>query len=136
MDFRKFLFVGTAAAILGMPIAMIGPALAQDSTESIRVVPPFSMQENATPLKGGMKTTTISFNRTVGYGDLDLSKPSDKAILAERIDVAAKNACRELDAKYPASVFVPTPETQDCVGNARGNALAMADIPSYGGVPE
>jgi UrcA family protein len=131
MVFRKFLIMGTAAAILGLPA--VGPALAQ---ERIIVTPPFSMQENTTPLKGGMKTTTISFNRTVGFGDLNLSKPSDRAILADRIDYAARDACRELDAKFPPTVFVPTPETQDCVANARGNALAMADIRDYGGVPE
>jgi UrcA family protein len=133
---NKFLITG-AAAVLALT-GLAGSALAQDTREQITVVPPFSMQQGQTPLKGGMKTTIISFNRTVSYGDLDLSKPSDKAELSNRIGSAARDACQELDSKYPQSVWVPVPESQDCIGNATRGALAMANIDEYdqGGVPE
>jgi UrcA family protein len=132
---NKFLITG-AAAVLALT-GLAGSALAQDTTEQVTVVPPFSMQQGETPLKGGMKSTIISFNRTVSYGDLDLSKQSDRDQLSGRIDTAARDACRELDAKYPQSVWVPTPESQDCVGNATRGALAMANIPEdENGVPE
>jgi UrcA family protein len=132
---NKFLLTG-AAAVVGLA-GVAGSALAQDSRETITVVPPFSMQQDQTPLKGGMNTQIISFNRTVSYGDLDLSKPSDRNELAGRIDGAARDACHELDTKFPQTVYVPVPESQDCIGNATRGALAMANISDdEGGVPE
>jgi UrcA family protein len=130
---KKFLIAG--AAVLGLAGAA-APALAQDTPEQITVVPPFTQHENQTPLIGGMKTQTISFNRYVGYGDLDLSKPSGRTELADRIEDAARNACNELDAKYPPAIFVPTPADQDCFRNATRGALAMANISDDSGVPE
>jgi UrcA family protein len=129
MAFKNILISGAVAAVLGVPLlASSGPALAQ---EQIIVRPPFSMHENETPLKGGMKTSTIMVSRTVGYDDLDLSKSSDRARLNRRIDIAAHIACRELDNRFPPSVYVPVSGSEDCVGNARREALAMADIPRY-----
>jgi UrcA family protein len=131
---KRFLIAG-ATAVLGFA-GIAGSALAQDTREQITVVPPFTQHENQTPLMGGMKTQTISFNRYVGYGDLDLSKPSGRTELADRIEGAARDACNELDAKYPQAVFVPTPADQDCFRNATRGALAMANISDDSGVPE
>jgi len=125
---ERFLITG-AAAILGLA-GVAGSALAQDAREQITVAPPFSMHEDQTPLKGGMKTETITFNRYVSYGDLDLSKLSDRAELFNRISGAARDACNELDAKFPQTVFVPVLADQDCVADAMRGALAMAETVS------
>jgi UrcA family protein len=133
---KKFLIAG--AAVLGLAA---GAAYAQpinsDSSEQITVVPPFSTQQSTTPLKGGMNFQTISVNRYVTYGDLDLSKPSDRSELENRIHDTAREACNALDAKFPPTVYVPVGESQDCIGSASRGALAMANISDdEGGVPE
>ncbi|HWC62454.1 MAG TPA: UrcA family protein, partial [Rhizomicrobium sp.] len=88
MALNKILIAGTAV-ILGLPV-LTGPALAQ---ERVIVRPPITRYENPLPLKGGMKSETIMVSRTVRYGDLDLSKRSDRAMLNRRIDFAAHRAC-------------------------------------------
>jgi UrcA family protein len=118
------IFITGAAVILGLPV-LSGAALAQ---ERVIVRPPITRYENPMPLKGGMKTETIMISHTVGYGDLDLSKRSDRAVLNRRIDFAARRACTELDAKFPPSVYVPVNDSGNCVGEARREALAMVDI--------
>ena len=136
---KKFLLTG--AAILGLA-GMIAGANAQainsDPSEQVTVVPPFSTQQSTTPLKGGMKGQIVSENRYVNYGDLDLSKPSDRNELKNRVHDTAREACNALDAKFPPGVYVPVDQSGSCIGNASRGALAMANIDEYdqGGVPE
>jgi UrcA family protein len=141
MTFKKTLFAGVAAVIIGAPV--MGPALAQETREQVIVVAPFSKHENSMPLKGGMKTQTLIANRVVTYNDLDLTRAADRERLTHRITIAARNACHDLDAHFPQTVYVPVSDNENCVGNARREALAMVDFrdtrhapDNYGYFPE
>ncbi|HWY61145.1 MAG TPA: UrcA family protein [Rhizomicrobium sp.] len=127
---KRFLITG-AAAILCLAGAANAQSIKSDPSETVTVVPPYSTQSGA-PLKGGMQTTIVSLNRYVSYRDLDLSKPSDRIELENRVHATAREACNALDAKFPQSVYIPVPESQDCVGSASRGALAMANIPNNG----
>jgi UrcA family protein len=58
----------------------------------------------------------------VSYKDLDLSKPSDFAILEGRVNEAAKVVCDKLGKAYPDS----GPATKECAKRAADKALAAA----------
>lgn len=124
MHFRTMLM--TCAAI-GLTVL---PAVAQplkNGDETITVVPPQTRQQK--PVQHGMKTTAIAINRTVDITDLDLSKPSDQMALRARVNGTAKEACNELDAKFPQSVYVPLDPDRSCVRDAEKGALAMVSLP-------
>ena len=120
------------AVILGMAAAGAASAQSINPGETVTVVPPFSTRQSTTPLKGGMKAQIIALNRYVDYGDLDLSKAQDRLEMQNRVQATARGACDALDAKFPQTVYVPLPESQDCVGNASRGALAMANISNDG----
>jgi len=132
MALNKFFITG-ATIILGLPILTNGVAQAQ---ERIIVTPPVTKYENPVPLKGGMKTETLMVNRIVRYGDLDLSRTSDRVTLNRRINFAARRACAELDARFPQTVYVPVDDAQNCVRHARRQALAMVNFRTRGEFPE
>ena len=69
----------------------------------------------------------VSVNRSVSYADLDLAKPSDEKIFTGRIDQAAKDACAALDKRYPKNIYIPVSPEENCVKNAAGNAMRIAE---------
>ena len=118
----------TALLALGLPLFSAGAALGE---EKITVQGPYTVRTEKTKrsLGGHMPEVTISVSQNVGYTDLDLSKPEDVAKLRDRVNVAAKDSCRELDTRFPRDVYVPVGESsrKDCVRNATGQALARLD---------
>lgn len=136
MAFRKLLLT-CAAITFGSAAIGILPAMAQplmNGDETITVVPPRTIQQQ--PLTHGMKATNVSINRTVDITDLDLSKPADQIALRERVNGTAVAACRELDAKFPQTVYVPLDPQQNCVRDATRGALAMVSMPQDQDFPE
>ena len=121
MAFRNLLLTCAALTSLTAIPAMAQPLMNND--ETIVVVPPRVLQQE--PLRHGMKATRVAIHRQVGIGDLDLSQAADRRTLRERIHGTALDACRELDAKYPPTVYVPLDPQQDCVRDASRGALAM-----------
>ncbi len=67
----------------------------------------------------------VSVQLGVMYGDLDLALPGDAARLMERVDIAARDACKYLDRLYPLD------PDKDCVDRAtsdgRPRAQAVVD---------
>jgi UrcA family protein len=118
----------TALLALGLPLFSAGAALGE---EKITVQGPYTVRTEMTKrsLGGDMPEFAISVSQNVGYGDLDLSKPEDAAKLRDRVATAAKDSCRELDARFSRNVYIPVGEStpRDCVRNATGQALARLD---------
>ena len=134
---KKFLITGAAVLGLAIGAAYAQPINSDWTSRVTAVVPPYSTQQSTTPLKGGMNSQSISVNRYVNYGDLDLSRASDRDELQNRVHATAREACNALDAKFPPTVYVPVDESGSCIGSASRGALAMANISDdEGGVPE
>ena len=116
-------------------IAHDAAAIAQNTSEAtgyheeITVVAPHVVRRQVLKraiAKQAMPVELISVQQRVSYRDLDLSKKSDADILEKRINDAAVESCKELDRRFPPSVYMPTPADQDCVGTAANAALAVA----------
>jgi UrcA family protein len=74
--------------------------------------------------------TRLSYSIPVNIADLDLTSSSDRKVLSSRVYDAARQACRELDRRFPSNVYVPTtPETrQQCVDRAADDGMAQAGM--------
>jgi len=123
----------TALLALGLQLFSAGTALGE---EEITVSGPYTVSKEMTKpsLGGEMPEFTVSVSQRVGYADLDLSKPEDVAKLRDRVRAAAKDSCRELDARFPRDIYIPVGESsrKDCVRSATGQALARLDATTNG----
>ena len=131
----KSLMLISAAMFIGN-----GPTVAQPASsgmhETVTVVAPYIVRRAAmtpatgTPAAGGgmaRQIEVVSVDRAVNFSDLDLNQPAGAAMLEKRIKDAAAEACREIDKRYPKTVYIPVSPNQDCVGIAAGNAMKIAD---------
>jgi UrcA family protein len=66
-----------------------------------------------------------SASANVAYGDLNLSRPADARILADRLDTAARQVC--LAANAGDAGFVPRRAVQDCIDDAIATAEARIE---------
>ena len=73
----------------------------------------------------GAPIERVSASRLVRYRDLDIDSPSGARELHYRIERAARDACQELDDRYPNAMS----DNGDCVGDAVRNA--EHDVGSY-----
>lgn len=71
----------------------------------------------------GAPIEQVSVSRVVSARDLDLRTPWGVDAFYDRIDQAARAACREIDMRYPISAGGDPP----CVRTAARNAYAQAD---------
>ena len=71
------------------------------------------------------RSERVSASRLVRYRDLDIDSPSGARELHYRIERAARDACQELDDRYPNAMS----DNGDCVGDAVRNA--EHDVGSY-----
>ncbi|MGE5723162.1 MAG: UrcA family protein [Sphingomonadales bacterium] len=71
----------------------------------------------------GVPIELISLSAIVGYGDLDLRTPASRAELDKRVTEAARDACKELDAKFPGG----TTDVSTCAKDARAKAQGQID---------
>jgi len=130
-SFRVQCLTLCAASALLCGIGAAAPAAAQDyyysgNTERVIVEAPWSKQDLGVQPKSKMTTSLISVSRTVNFSDLDLRKNADINELALRVNDSARDACRELDARFPPLVYVDASGT-DCVKTATENAMAKVD---------
>ncbi|MDR3409922.1 MAG: UrcA family protein [Formivibrio sp.] len=68
----------------------------------------------------------LGVDRAVSFSDLNLKDSKDQDKLKQRAEDAAKNACVELDRRFPKSVYIPVPANQDCVADASSQAMVSA----------
>jgi UrcA family protein len=63
---------------------------------------------------------------TVTFGDLNLARPADAKILADRLQVAASQACRNVMAENPAG-FSTEKAMRECMTSAIDIAIARIE---------
>lgn len=109
---------------------LAGAAVAQpgsSSTESITVYAPYIAHQKMPANAKGTVYSVLSLLGTASYADLDLSKPSDGAVLKQRVRDTAKTLCDTLKAKYPEAVYVPV-SSGDCVKTATNESMETVDL--------
>jgi len=132
---NKTLFILAAA---GVAVASVS-AFAQEAsapkplTETIVVTAPYVVQEKAAVdrAKAGSPhapVLAVTMERNVSYSDLDLSKTADAAIFKKRINDAAIGVCKELDTRYPTSIYIPVTGAENCVKAAARDGLDTAGL--------
>ena len=72
---------------------------------------------------GGLNSDVITLSQTVGYADLDLSKPADAAEFEKRVQQTAHEVCGRLSKRFPRTWHDPISD-KDCVKPAVGPAMA------------
>jgi UrcA family protein len=73
----------------------------------------------------GAPIERVTTSRVVDYRDLDIDSPWGARELHYRIEHAARDACEELDDRYP----IGEPDVRDCVSEAVRDA--EHDVPHY-----
>jgi UrcA family protein len=121
-------FAGCCGALLafGLQLFPAGSAQAQaQEQEEVTVDGPYTIHaETSRPLGRQMSQTAISATRELGYGDLNLSNPSDVDTLRERVKAAARDTCNEIDRRYPRDVYAPDQTKYECIKETTNNTLA------------
>jgi len=116
---------GLCGALVIMGACCTGSALAAD-TEEVRVDAPYTIrvQPLTRYLGGQMQETRITVESNVSYAGLDFSKQADVDAMKDRLRKAARDNCRELDRRFPSSVYIQVGST-DCVKTATRQSLAQ-----------
>ena len=113
--------VALAAAALGVGC---GARAAEPMTEVIVEAPKVvHTADRAPPLGAPVDLASIRYR--VSYADLNLATPAGSKALEERINDAAKRACRQLEASLPPSA-VPAANDPPCVKTAVDGAMKQA----------
>jgi UrcA family protein len=125
-------------ALPGLAIASLlavgGPGAAQTpdekagAQESVTVYAPYVVRR--APLRtprsvSRLPLSVVTVDRPVSFRDLDLKNPADQQTLETRVNQAAKDACAQLERRYPKNVYVPVPADQDCVKNAVDGTMVV-----------
>jgi UrcA family protein len=127
-----------APAILAMALAWAGSSAAQPAKmqsqefeeapyETVTVYAPYVVKRQIVNSMMSKKSATglemVSVTRRVSFSDLDLADAGQAKQLESRVDIAAHDACREIEKKFPKSQYRPVPEDQNCAGNAKSAAM-------------
>ena len=133
------IFSGCCTALLALGLQLFSTGAAQAASlgeEEITVSGPYTVSKEMTKrsLGGEMPEFTISVSQRVSYADLDLSKPDDVTKLRDRVTMAAKDSCRELDARFPPNIYHPVGDAsrRACIRDTTGQALARLDTVTNG----
>jgi UrcA family protein len=73
----------------------------------------------------GFPVQEIALSRRVSHANLDLKNARDYDELLLRIEETARDACRELDMRYPDNYFPPLTSDRECVRNAINDSMAQ-----------
>lgn len=111
--------VATAAVVLAS-----GASAAEPLTEVIVEAPRLARTiDRSRPLGAPIELASIRYR--VSYADLDLATPAGARTLEERINEAARRACKEVEASL-APNEVPLPNDPPCVKSAVDGAMKQA----------
>jgi UrcA family protein len=110
---------------LTIAIAVAGAAaFAQDQNPTSDIkIHAGQVQETYDSSPDGIPVERYQAERAVSYTNLDLSKTSDAAELKERIEEAAKDVCKQLDAAAPLDVS--DDDNTTCVRDATAGAMSQ-----------
>jgi UrcA family protein len=130
MNLERFLLrskqavLTSGAALFAASLMVVGPATALPA--DVTVLMPHIVRQEVARTQSGIPIEKLSLAREVDYGDLDLTTQSGVANLDGRIAASAKQACSQLDALYPPSLYPPESTDQDCVKSAVDGGMAQA----------
>ncbi len=114
---------------LSQPDASMSGDVSQPGEEITVTAPKAVTMRTLQPAIGKKPAIQIlTARRTVDFSDLNLSKTEDVKKLEARIHGAAVAACRDIEPKYPASAYIPTPPNQDCVAMATKAPISMVRL--------
>jgi UrcA family protein len=126
-------FAGCCGALLvvGLQILPAGFSAARaqprpGDEEQVTVDGPYTVRQETTrrSMSGLMADQTISVSQKVSYADLDMSKPSDVDTMRGRVRAAAKDSCRQLEQRFPPSIYIPGKTLHQCIRDTTSQALA------------
>ena len=117
-----------ALVTLGFLACGVSTSAANRPTEEVTVDAPYTIREQTLSpgLHGRMQEVQISVETSLSFADLDRSNPANLRKMRQRIRRAAVENCRELNRRFPPSVYVRI-EQDDCVRNTTLQALAQLD---------
>ena len=111
----------TAAA----PPAASAPA---PTAGSLTVVAPRLLRGGSGPVwASGARIGVVSLSRNASFADLDLTTQAGADEFKKRIMYAALDACNDLEAKYPSTVYLPVQVNESCPDTTAASALIIAD---------
>jgi len=118
--------------VLGPGTICAGPTFARPASEEMTVYEsPFTIRQELINRGWGRQVSEsrISVGKNVSFADLDLSKGADVAKMQDRIRDAARDSCRELNRRFPPTVFAPVDSVsrRNCVRNATNQGFAQLD---------
>jgi UrcA family protein len=119
------LVVGLQILPVGFSAANAEPTRRGDE-EQVTVDGPYTVRQETTrrSLSGLGAEQTISVSQKVSYADLDMSKQADVDTLRGRVRAAAKDSCRQLERRFPPSIYIPDTNLHQCIRDATSNGLA------------
>jgi UrcA family protein len=117
---KALLMMGALASCIGLGMAAAksppGPS------ERVTVFAPYLIQKTAIgSTRAPIMVVTIT--RAVSYHDLNLKTVEDVTTLETRVKRAAHDICRELDRRYPKSVYVPLSGEKNCAQFAANSTM-------------
>jgi UrcA family protein len=127
---RRLPMIGMAVGAIGLgafAAMAASPASAQPTgyydDDAVTTLPGVTVEA---PTTGRSSTTgapirTVSTSRVVHADDLDLRNYDDARILKHRIELAARDACDDLDARYPITDESSPPCYRNAVDRAMGD---------------
>ncbi len=106
-------------SLLVAGLALVGGVMAAEQPTEITITASGEAKVVVGRSAYGAPIELVTLTRHVSYADLDLSKSAGAAELEKRIDQTAKDACKELDNRYP---FEPK-MAGECVRSATKEAM-------------
>jgi UrcA family protein len=127
---KKLIAAYGTFVILGLTILPVTltstPAAAKAETEQVTVAGPYTVTRQdigrIAGTGGWEEKEKLSVSKQVSYSDLDLSKPTDVDVLKDRVKHAARDVCRELSRRFPATIYIPV-DSDNCVHDATKDGL-------------
>jgi UrcA family protein len=115
--------------MLGLTIMPMEMRTAQAATkavpEEVTVSGPYTITRQDVGRMAGTggweEKEKLSVSKQVAFSDLDLSKPADVDTLKDRVKKTAREVCRELDRRFPPSIYIP--DDDNCVQGATHDGL-------------
>jgi len=116
---RCKLYTRTSLTIAGLIVA--GAAMAAEPPAEITITATQQAKVVVGRTAIGAPIELVTLTRHVSYSDLDLSKSADAATLEGRVTQTVKDACKELDDRYPLE-----PNTaSECIKTSTDKAMVQ-----------
>ena len=88
-------------SLLVAGLALVGAVMAAEQPTEITITASAETKVVVGRSAYGTPIEEVTLTRRVSYADLDLSKTAGAAELEKRVNQTAKDACKELDNRYP-----------------------------------